>query len=146
METPVRPFVLTAPPPLLRSNLPVRRLEFNIPTAPKMYFGETVPTYRTPDVEAERPKHPTMPEVNGLSNLENTMLPKWGSHHGVQMVLSGHPVDEMDMGIPNPLWCVYRTPVEDSENEESPEDLENEEALNESKDVENPVSNMQVIR
>ncbi|KAL8194527.1 UNVERIFIED_CONTAM: hypothetical protein K2H54_023896 [Gekko kuhli] len=49
----------------------------------------------------------------------------------------------MDLGIPNPLWCIYRTPVEEFEDEETPEEQENE-PLNESMGVGNTVPNSQL--
>lgn len=91
-----------------------------------MYFGRVIPMhciYWAPNEEAELHESPMTPKVNGPTNIENTMLTMWGSHRGVQMMLSSHPADETE--IPNPLWCIYWTPVEEFEDEETPEEQEN---------------------
>ncbi|KAL8219137.1 UNVERIFIED_CONTAM: hypothetical protein K2H54_008216 [Gekko kuhli] len=114
INTPVRPFA--TPPSLLRPA-----------------FGEKkyVPIRRL-----------LFTEENHSMDKENTMLPTWGGQHGGEMKFPSRPADEMDMGIPNPLWCMYRTPVEESEDEETPEGREV--AVNESVEAENRVSESQL--
>lgn len=77
-----KPFVARAQAFGKNMDTPVRCLEFNTPTASKMYVGRVIPrgrTYQAPNEEAARYKCPMTPEVNGLTNTENTMLPMWGS-------------------------------------------------------------------
>ncbi|KAL8189897.1 UNVERIFIED_CONTAM: hypothetical protein K2H54_025925 [Gekko kuhli] len=114
MNTPVRPFA--TPPSLLRPAF-----------GEKMY----VPIRRL-----------LFNEVNHSSGKEKTMLPTWGGHDGGEMKFSSRPADEVDTGIPNLLWCMYRTLVEESEDEETPEGREV--AVNESMEAENRVSESQL--
>ncbi|XP_077182571.1 uncharacterized protein LOC143832275 isoform X2 [Paroedura picta] len=116
METPSRPLILTTPPPMLRPNAAMRCLVFNLPTAT---MGSLA-------------KCPTTAEVNGLANIESIMLPSWGTHP-----VTGHIADEAVLGIPNPLHCIHRNPVEESEDEETQRDTENDEAFNETMEMEN---------
>ncbi|KAL8221609.1 UNVERIFIED_CONTAM: hypothetical protein K2H54_071064 [Gekko kuhli] len=101
-------------------------------------------SYWAPLAESEDKETPEV-DINGPANRKNTMLPVWGSHCAMQVKLSSHLIDEMDLGVPNPLWGIYQTPVEEFEDEETPEEQENEEALNESMDVENAMPDSQII-